>query len=271
MDLSGVDVVGADLSSAALTGVNLIGNSLYEVDLTGADLRQARLCHALLYQANLSRANLDGADFTGATAAATWFCDVNLSTAKGLDTMGHQARSYIDINTIERSKGKIPESFLRGCGVSDSFITFMPSLVAGDAIRYYSCFISHSTKDHDFAERLYADLQAKGVRCWLDMHDMQGGKKLHEQIDAAIRRYEKLLVVLSESSMNSEWVKTEIYNARQDEIRRQCRKMFPISLVPFEKIKAWQAFDADTGKDMGREVREYYVPDFSNWPDYDAY
>lgn len=34
---------------------------------------------------------------------------------------------------------------------------------------------------------------------------------------------------------------------------------------------AWTAFDADTGKDMGRGVREYIVPDFSDWKDRDAY
>lgn len=43
----------------------------------------------------------------------------------------------------------------------------------------YSCFISYSTKDHQFAERLYADLQAKGVRCWFAPHQVSGGKKLH--------------------------------------------------------------------------------------------
>lgn len=47
--------------------------------------------------------------------------------------------------------------------------------------------------------------------------------------------------------------------------------LFPINFVPFETIRQWRAFDADTGKDMGREVREYFVPDFSNWKDHDAY
>ena len=36
-------------------------------------------------------------------------------------------------------------------------------------------------------------------------------------------------------------------------------------------VREWTAFDADTGKDMGREVREYFVPDFSAWKDHDAY
>ena len=47
--------------------------------------------------------------------------------------------------------------------------------------------------------------------------------------------------------------------------------LFPISLVPFEQIRSWKAFDADTGKDSAREIREYIIPDFSNWNDHDAY
>jgi hypothetical protein len=30
-------------------------------------------------------------------------------------------------------------------------------------------------------------------------------------------------------------------------------------------------FDADTGKDSAREIREYFVPDFSDWKNHDSY
>ena len=49
------------------------------------------------------------------------------------------------------------------------------------------------------------------------------------------------------------------------------RVLFPIRLVPFETLRDWKAFDADTGKDMGVEIREYFIPDFSNWKDHDAF
>jgi hypothetical protein len=66
-------------------------------------------------------------------------------------------------------------------------------------------------------------------------------------------------------------VKTEIANARQREIREKRQMLFPISLVPFDQIREWKAFDADTGKDSAREIREYFIPDFSNWEDQDLY
>ena len=176
----------------------------------------------------------------------------------------------IGIDTMFRSGGKIPEAFLRGAGVPDNFIVYVGSLT-GVAVEFYSCFISYSTKDQTFADRLYADLQAKGVRCWFAPHDIQGGKKIHQQIDEAIRVYDRLLLILSEASMNSPWVKTEIANARAREEQQKRQMLFPITVAPFYRIKEWKLFDADRGIDGAREIREYFVPDFSNWKDHDSY
>jgi hypothetical protein len=171
---------------------------------------------------------------------------------------------------LQISRGKIPEVFLRGCGVPEEFIAYIGSMV-GRPIEFYSCFISYSTRDQEFADRLYADLQAKGVRCWFAPHDIQGGRKIHEQLDEAIRLHDKLLLILSESSMGSNWVKTEIAGAREREEREGKQMLFPITLAPFEKVKQWKLFDADRGLDSAREVREYYIPDFSEWKDHDSY
>lgn len=101
--------------------------------------------------------------------------------------------------------------------------------------------------------------------------DIQGGKKAHGQINEAIRIYDKLLLILSDASMTSPWVKTEIANARAREEQQERQMLFPISLMPFARIKGWKLFDADTGIDSAREIREYFIPDFSNWRDHDSY
>ena len=54
-------------------------------------------------------------------------------------------------------------------------------------------------------------------------------------------------------------------------MRDKARVLFPISLSPFDAIRDWEAFDADTGKDSAREIREYFMPDFSRWKDHDSY
>lgn len=71
--------------------------------------------------------------------------------------------------------------------------------------------------------------------------------------------------------MSSEWVKTEIAHARQKEMREHRQVLFPLSLVKFDVIKDWVCFDADRGKDSAREIREYYIPDFTDWKDHDSY
>ena len=67
------------------------------------------------------------------------------------------------------------------------------------------------------------------------------------------------------------WVKTEIAKARKREMRDTRRVLFPISLVPFDTVRDWECFDADTGKDSAREIREYFIPDFSAWKHHESY
>lgn len=210
-------------------------------------------------------------DLTQAVIGATIFASNDLAQTKGLDTITHDYPSTISIDTIYRSEGNIPLVFLRGVGVPELLIEYIPSLIAPGAIQFYSCFISYSTKDQEFADRLYADLQNKGVRCWFAPHDMQGGKKLHEQIDEAIRRYERLLLILSPNSMSSKWVKTEIRNARKREVAEKKRVLFPVRLASYEALRKWKLFDGDEGEDLATEIREYYIPDFSEWKNHDLY
>src|SRR5262249_36225505 len=156
------------------------------------------------------------------------------------------------------------------CGLPNEFITYARSLVT-NAIEYRSCFISYSSKDQEFAERLYNDLQANGVRCWFAPHDVKGGRKLHEQIDLAILVHDRTLLILSPESINSSWVKTEIAKARKREIAEKRQVLFPIRLVNFEVLRQWECFDADAGTDSAKEIREYFIPDFSNWKDHNSY
>jgi len=233
--------------------------------LTGADLSATDLQWASFRSAVLHRNN-----WNGAKIGFTTFSNVDLSCAIGLESVEHSGPSSIGIDTIYRSEGKIPHIFLRGAGVPEHFIEYMTSLV-GTGIEFYSLFISYSHQDEEFAKRLHSNLEANGVRCWYAPEDMPGGKKLHEEIDSAIRMHDKLLLILSENSMKSEWVKTEISKARKREIKEGQRVLFPIRLCSFGELRDWECFDADAGKDSAREIREYFIPDFSNWKDHDAY
>src|SRR5262245_51189510 len=71
--------------------------------------------------------------------------------------------------------------------------------------------------------------------------------------------------------MQSSWVEFEIRRARRREVAERRRLLFPVRLVDYGAIKAWECFDADTTKDLATEIREYYIPDFTNWKDHDAF
>jgi hypothetical protein len=106
-----------------------------------------------------------------------------------------------------------------------------PVLASYDAaVEYSSCFISYSSKDQRFAERLYGDLQKHGIRCWFAPEDLRIGERLRTGIDESIRRCDKLLLVLSKDSISSDWVEKEVETAMERERSQRQTVLFPIRL-----------------------------------------
>jgi hypothetical protein len=261
-NFSQADLIVANLGEANLSEANLEGANLSGADLSRANLREANMGATDLIGANLGEADLHRTILSGAGVAYTTFADVDLSTAKGLETVWHQGPSTIGIDTLYKSKGRIPEIFLRGAGVPEEFITFAIPLFA-QAIQFYSCFISYSSKDQIFAERLYADLQNKGIRCWFAPEDMKIGQKIKPTIDQAIRLRDKLLLILSKNSINSDWVEREVETALEEETKRKQTVLFPVRLDQsvMETQQTW-------AKDI-RRTR--HIGDFSQWKNHDLY
>ena len=76
--------------------------------------------------------------------------------------------------------------------------------------KFHSCFISHSSVDLTFAQQLYDDLRRGGVMCWFGPEDMKIGDPVRSTIDDAIRLHEKLVLILSTHSVESDWVEYEV-------------------------------------------------------------
>jgi uncharacterized protein YjbI with pentapeptide repeats len=264
-----VDLNEANLGEANLSGADLGMAKLREARLRDADLRGANLKWAILNEADLRGANLGsadlcqtglhGADLSGAILSETVISNINLSGCKNLGSIRHDGPSTIDIRTLKRS-GPLPQAFLRGVGLPDELIEFLPSLRDE---HHYSCFISYSSKDDEFAHQLHADLQDKGVRCWFAPHDMKIGAKILDTLDEAIRLRDKVLLVLSEASIASDWVEDEITKAFEEERQRHGVVLFPVRLddAVFETKEAWAA-KLRAGRNIG---------DFRAWKDHDAY
>ena len=283
-DLQEANLIAAYLSGADLRGAYLAGADLREAHVTGANLGGADLSGANLIAAYLGGANLGGADLTDVTLYETMLINVDLSTVTGLDKCKHHGPSCIDHRTLARS-GKLPLSFLQGCGLSDWEIqaaSFYQKELGrdeatdiayelvntrfGNPFQYESCFISHSTADKTFCDQLHDRLQEEGIRTWFAPKDMRGGRKLFEQLERGIYLNDRLLLVLTEESMRSNWVQFEILTALERERSEGRDILFPISLVDFDRIQRWQCRDPDTGRDMAKAVREYHIlGEFKDW------
>jgi hypothetical protein len=155
-----VDPSGADLSEAKLSKANLCDANLHKTDLSGADLTAAYLSRSYLGGADLSGAylaganlcgtDLSGADFSDTLIYETIFADVNLAEAKNLDACHHSGPSTLDFRTLQKS-GSLPLVFLRGCGLSERLIDFLPSLLTQpiqlySRIQFYSCLANSTHK-----------------------------------------------------------------------------------------------------------------------------
>jgi hypothetical protein len=204
-----------------------------------------------------------------------------LSPARGLELLEHEGPSVIGNETISLSEGMMPETFLRGCGLSDweieSTKLHQPSLSneeindilyrvhglrANQAIQINPLFISYSHADGSFVDKMDIYLNKKGIRFWRDTHHSTAGR-LERQIDRAIRLNPTVLLVLSGRSVKSDWVEHEARLAHKLEQEAGRDVLCPVALDDSWKTCQWPAR-------LREQIEEYKILDFSYWQD-DAY
>ena len=276
-NLSETYLSGADLSKADLKKAFFIRSDLANVDLSNSDCQRADFRWAYLIKARFNGANLSGANLIEANltkaeltqsnlseAFIAWSCfgDNDLSQTHGLNAVKHFGPSTIGIDTIYRSKGNIPEEFLRGAGVPEHFISYTGYLNE-KAFEHNSCFISFSGNDRNFVEKIGNDLQREGIRCWYAPEEMKMGDAIRQQVDQLIRIQDKLLVILSKFSVESQWIQKEVAAALKEERNRNRAVLFPLRL---------DNGGMDTEKDwLVKLQKNRRIYDFSAWENWETY
>ncbi len=266
-DLYQADLIRATIWDAICERVRMDAVNLYGADLRNCDFDDARLVGAILTKAVLSNLSLRGVNLTGTTFGDT-VIDCTLSDTVGLNETNHILPSTADINKcILKFKDDLPEKFLRGCGLREEEIAYFRSHL-GKPIRFFDCFISYSSVDEEFATRLHNDFQDKGIRCWKWNEDARTGKSMWGEIDHAIRRFDKLVLIASESSLKSPYVQDEIERAIQKERQlQQCKSkgelisetdvLFPVRLDDYI-IDGWEhERKADVVKKVIADARDW--------------
>ena len=279
---------GANLTRAILEVANIRKANLSEADLWGANLFRANLSEANLSEADLSEAslmdaNLWGADLTNTKLkkvqlANTILANLNLNKVKGLEEIFHRAPSQISTDTIQRTQGNLPDKFLRGCGLSDFEIEnarlYNPNLSnheindivykiydlrAKQSIQISPLFISYNHNDNQFVEEVEEKLDKIGVRYWRDVHHAIAGP-LEKQVDRAIRLYPTVILILSENSVQSDWVEHEVRTSRE-----LAKELGRDVLCPVALDDSWK--DSPWPERVMEQVMEYNILDFSGWKD----
>ncbi|MFQ6028710.1 MAG: toll/interleukin-1 receptor domain-containing protein [Dehalococcoidia bacterium] len=214
--LSRANLDRANLTDAILTGVNFNGAALTRTNLTNANFQDADL-----YETILNAVEVAGANFAGSILGYTVFQNCDLSGAQGLDQVRHDAPSTLGMDSLFRSGGQMPDSFLLGVGSPQSLLDFQKSLAQAPALSG-DYFISCAADDVTFAQQLQTNLRSQGIRCWLFPENARGSALVdrrstseEEEVERWVRHYDKLLVVCSPAAMSSETVRNDITQAKE--------------------------------------------------------
>lgn len=150
-----------------------------------------------------------------------------------------------------------------GCGLSRLVIDYVPSLFDG-AINYYSCFLSHSHLDKEFARLLYRELEERDIRVWLDERQLLPGDDPHERIQEGIKLWDKVTLCCSESSLTSWWVDSELNGvfAKEQALTKsrgqKVRALIPLDLDGYLFSGNWKSGKAE-------EVKSRIAGNFRSW------
>ena len=249
--------VQPDLAGANLADTELSGADLSNTKLSGANLKRANLRAAVL-SAETTGAALVGADLEGAHIGSVVDA-IRLDAPKAMWSHVHVGER-VDFDPlhdpgdasywlIRQGEETLQESLLRRIDEQ--------STKEEATTEFHSCFISYSHADKNYARRLHDHLRTRGIRCWLDEHDLKPGDRILDVVSDAIRLHDKILLCCSESSLESWWVKDEIRKAQERE-RRDGRDIIIPLMVDRYLLDRWE-------DGLATDLRSRLAADFTGW------
>jgi hypothetical protein len=135
-------------------------------------------------------------------------CVANLSRMPQhveLDRAAYLSRQPVELFSLGQYRVITAKSYLLSLA-GHGFLWF--KLVPGSL--HHSCFISYSTRDQAFVDRLQEALEREGVDCYKASRDLDVGSPIREEVLRSLHGRDRVIVVLSQSSLASEWVRLEV-------------------------------------------------------------
>lgn len=123
-----------------------------------------------------------------------------------------------------------------------------------------SLFLSHSSADKTFVEKLAKDLEGVGVNVWFDKWEIKVGDSLTGKIEEGLQANDYLGLVLSPAAVASEWVKAELSAAWCRQMSSRKIVVLPIlyqdcEIHSFSRIESMRIFARAMMRALWRFVR----------------
>ena len=190
--ITGATFLNANLSSAKLSGARLDYSNFSGADFRFAEFHGVKMNHANLTKANLEQVVVQGGqwkgvDFSGATFGYTVLASVNLSEAKGLDSVVHNFSSTLGFDTLLKFEEVPSDRFLLGCGMPPRFIEDLRHIFASQKDNKVFLSYTYEGEEHSaWVEKLALALNARGIYVFFDRWDVAPGDSITKFMDRGI-------------------------------------------------------------------------------------
>ena len=119
-------------------------------------------------------------------------------------------------------------------------------------------FLSHSSKDRRFVERLATILDTHKISYWYSRRHIVGAQQWHDEIGRALAKCNWFVLVLSPASAKSRWVKHELLFALEHKAYKSHILVLTLRPANFKKLSwtlsQFQWIDFTRGFDRGRKA-----------------
>jgi uncharacterized protein YjbI with pentapeptide repeats len=231
------NLTGCNFRSAKFVGTRFGTTAAEKSDFSHAELNGARVGKAnfrntiffkSVVAAEFEDTDLTGANFESSYAASTSFTNVDLGKTRGLSRAHFYPPITIDVRSLMKS-GTLPRTLYRACGLTDKVSSALQKVLRS-GIKRTKVFISYSSKDEAIVQRIQSDLEDHGIETWFAPRDLSIGAKTRTTLDGAILGAQKLIIVLSKTSIASDWVEQEVELALERDRTSKRPSLIPIRI-----------------------------------------
>ena len=140
-------------------------------------------------------------------------------------------------------------------------------------------FITHSYQDKKFVEWLKSNLTELGFEFWYDQQEINVGDSFYEKINEGIQSSNAFVLVLSSSSIKSNWIKYEMNSALLFNAIKKGITILPIKIdnskIPSD-LSSYSYVDFSINKQQGLEIlkrlllksKENIDYEFTDWSNF---